>query len=380
MPVLKVGLLLPNSNMISRLAGDIRQWFGIGLRGAAQADFEFVVETTAYNESGTQVRAKIQDLLIKHEADLIVAPLNPGLVRHVADLASGQEVPIIVLTMGEDVFLGDTAPPWIFVNSFGLWRSMWIAGYLAVQRHGANICTISAAHEGGYGMGFAFALGVEVAGGTLQATLPLPLASDQGAVSARLAEAVALGADAVLCACSGSTFDLFQRSCEDAANDLPLIALSPSAYLPGCRSPMAPVRPLRSVGTWAPDTPASAEFIADFHLRTERAAHAYALLAYEAGLLIAKALSGPDFPGNGRKLAACLLDAFIDGPRGRIGFDPTWQEIAARPVELLVSPDPDGAIVESEALETVPPELEEQVAMARKNMEKQGWLNPYLVA
>ena len=107
----RIGLLLPNSNIINRLAADIRGQVAEGFGGGGLPPAEFIVEATAYNASRDEVRARLQELLIKHDADLIIAPLNPGMIASVEDLARGQETPLFILTMGEDICEGDLAPP-----------------------------------------------------------------------------------------------------------------------------------------------------------------------------------------------------------------------------------------------------------------------------
>ena len=129
---MRIGLLLPNSNYVPRLAKDIRQWIDIGLSEGGSTSHELFIETTTYNESKNLVRSALQDLLIKQDVDVVVAPLNPAMAADVEDLMGGQEVPLIMLNMGEDIGVGDTAPPWVFSNSFNLWRSSWLMGQMAV--------------------------------------------------------------------------------------------------------------------------------------------------------------------------------------------------------------------------------------------------------
>ena len=70
----------------------------------------------------------------------------------------------------------------------------------------------------------------------------------------------------------------------------------------------------------------------------------------------------------------------VDGPRGPVAFDPRTQEIAPAQHLLHMRRDGDRTIV-ARADTPAPPEiLAEQIALARKNVAKNGWLNPYLVA
>ena len=377
----RIGLLLPGSNYIPGLATDIRRWFSEGLGGNTSEDVEFVVEATGYNASRTEVRSRLQDLFIKHDVDLVVAPLNPGMVPQVADLARNQQAPLFVLTLGEDIFEGDLAPPWVFVTSLGAWRSAWLAGYWAVGSHGPNLCCITSSHDGGYGLAFAFGLGLEAAGGNLAATIPSPVRDlDDDTAAELVGFASGMKPDAVMLLASGDDRDALARAMADHPETLPTVGLAPFAYLPGARAQAVPLPEHTAFGGWNPMLPQSAAFIEAFHARAGRPAHAYALLAYETGGLIGDALRRSEAPPRNEAFLAPFMDATFDGPRGPIAFDGELQEATADQVRMQVSAEPDGVVV-SDA-ETIPaiPLLTEQIAAARKNLDKQGWFNPYLIA
>ena len=78
--MLRIGLVLPNSNFIGKLAADIKYWAAAGLSGGGFSGFEIAVETTPYNASASELKAKMQDLLIKQDVDVLIAPLNSGML------------------------------------------------------------------------------------------------------------------------------------------------------------------------------------------------------------------------------------------------------------------------------------------------------------
>ena len=378
---MRIGLLLPNSNFITRLAADIRRWLVLGLEENGSAG-ELFIEACGYNEKASTLREKLQHLVMRDDVDLIVAPLNPGMVSHIADLLPGQQTPLVTLTMGEDVVEGDTAPPWLFVNSFGLWRSAWLNGWHAVHTHGPKICTMSAAHEGGYGLAFAAALGVEAAGGEIAAALPLPMQFTADHVAAHMSVAIEVAANAIILLASGEAQDAVSAALAGPGGNPGAIAITgfaPHAWLPGGRRPDAGAPASALFSSWDPGAPSSAAFIDRFVADNNSPAHAYALMAYEAGGLIAAALSGGQGPMQGEGLCQALAAATFDGPRGPASFDPQTQEIN-QPQHLLESRDGGALVVCKGDTPEIPELLAEQVALARQKVGKSGWLNPYLVA
>ena len=373
---MRIGLLLANSRFVPQLAADVRHWIAKGLAGA---DHRLVVEATPYNESPFQVRDKIQRLMVAEEADIVVAPLGAGMLPRVADLAAGQEVPLLVLTMGEDVCEGDTVPPWVFVNSLGLWRSAWLTGRMAGEGLGSRVCIVSAAHESGYGLNFAVALGVESAGGAVVATMPAPAVTDEAAVSELVERAAALAPDGIVLLASGEP--LAPLAAAFAASSFPTVGLAPHAWLPDGYRPGDGARFPAGVTGWNPLAKPGADFIAAFAAAEDRPAHAHAVLALEAGRLIADAAARCGGRPRGERLRAALAAATATGPRGPLRFDAETQEATTPQHCLRFATGPDGTMraVAAEAA-AEPPLLAEQVELARRRLAKQGWLNPYLFA
>lgn len=91
---MRIGLLLANSSIIPRLAADIRTCV-VDALAARSVEHEIVVETTSHNESAAVVRDALQDLVIKHDVDVVVAPLNPSVAAAVEPTMRGQHAPLV---------------------------------------------------------------------------------------------------------------------------------------------------------------------------------------------------------------------------------------------------------------------------------------------
>lgn len=371
---MRVGLLLANSTFIDRLAGDIRRAVDLGLRHGGVSDARLIVETTGYNERVEDVRAGLQDLLIKQDCDAVVLPLNPSLAAEVADLAEGQQVPVILLSMGEDVCLGTIAPPWVFTLDFGIWASAWLLGYHAVETTGQNIALMSAPHAGGYGLPFAVALGIEQAGGQIQRVLPIVpgmAASDLEPVVQGLAEDAP---DAVILLAAPGEGDVPLSVFEVEAPDVTVLQLAPLRF--GSAS-AANGAATPTVTGWNPVSDGAVRFAEIFAQETGRIAHPHAVMGYEAGLALAtaKAASGP----GGMALRNALASASPCGPRGPVTFDPETQHSIA-PQVLVEFATGDLPVVVRTRTMSPPSRLLEDRTQAQQTMQKQGWLNPYLIA
>ena len=234
-------------------------------------------------------------------------------------------------------------------------------------------------HESGYGLNLAVALGVESAGGTIVATIPAPAVADEAAVAQLAGQAAALEPDALALLASGEPLAALDAAF--AACSLPMVGLPPHAWSPDGRRPRDGARFPAAVSSWNPLAKAGAGFIADFAAAEDRPAHAHAVLALEAGRLIADAAARCGGRPHSERLRAALADATAVGPRGPVRFDPETQEVIAPQHAVRFAAAPDGTMraVSADVL-AEPLLLAEQVGLARRRLAKQGWLNPYLVA
>lgn len=369
---MRVGLLLANSKFIDRLAGDIRRAVDLGLRHGGLANADLVVETTSYNESISGVRAGVQDLAIKHDVDVVVLPLNPSLAPEVADLAKGQSMPVILLSMGEDVCIGDSAPPWVFSIDFGLWSSAWLIGHDAAKTRGTNVSIISAPHGGGYGLTFAAALGAEAAGGEIRRLLPIVSGLTSEDTDRVLAVLRSDDSDSLIVLGAASEQDELIARCQSILPDVPVVGLAPPRFAHGADADGS--SSAHSITSWNPVSGPAVAFSEAFGAATGRLPHPHAVMAYEAGLALASCANA-----RGPALRDALNHTQIDGPRGVLTFDA--ETLTASAPQFHVTFMQGEAPAPASAHRVDPPEaLNKHRETARLKTQKQGWLNPFLMA
>jgi ABC-type branched-subunit amino acid transport system substrate-binding protein len=383
MPV-NIGLLVPNSNFIPFFSRDILFALELGLKKEKLEDYQLIPEMCGYNAKKEVLAEKAQILLVKNRVDLVIAPLNVGMFEMVAGFFASNQVPLVVLSMGEDPIFESAQNPHIFVNSFNLWQSAWMAGYWGAETFGKRACSIAALHDGGYGMGFAFALGVEAQGGQLIQSAVTHRNSSSENPEEKIRELASNHPDFIFGLYSGKESISFLQTYQSLRLDerIPLMGLPPMAaehlWPPGGEFPSG----VKIVSSWNRRSAESRQFEQEFCEQAGHAPNPYLALAYETGQLIARAAQeiGPGAP-KPNQLAEMLKDVECFGPRGLVKFDPLSQETQTCAYLQEIHLDDEGRFHYKtlDKLET-PPLFFEQQALARKNLIKQGWLNPYLIA
>lgn len=377
---LKIGILAPSSNYIPFIGQDILSALTLALR-----DFQVELQMafSGYNCDETLVNGKIQELQVVQGAQLVVAPLNSTLAERVASAVSVTKLPLIVNTLGEDPISLEQHEN-LFVNSFDVWKSCWLAGSWAGTHKGKRGCMAAAFHDAGYGTGTAFTLGLDAARAELAQVVVTHRESRTESSATQIAELLENQPDFIFCLYSGKEALSFLQdyAAVDPDRKAPLIGLPFMADQLSTATNDPRAISLVVSTSWPRNTTADEEFTSGFFEATGREPHCYALLAYETGLLIARALTElTDSRCSTESLANALTHARASGPRGDLFFasGTQWPDLPSYLCEIAQT---RGGSVESVPLAqlTAPPRCFEQYREICQKVPKQGWLNPYLIA
>jgi ABC-type branched-subunit amino acid transport system substrate-binding protein len=370
---LRIGVLPPASNFVPFLAADLLAALQFGFAESG-VPVELIPEFAGHNAEPKLLLPKVQHLLLLQRVAAVVAPLNVALIDKLSGTFQNQATPLVVLSMGEDPLFEGARNPFVFVNSFQLWRAAWMSGYLGARRFGPRAGALVSLHEGGYGLAFAFQLGLEAANGSLLQTAVTHTQSSSEDPSSAIASIVAREPDFIWAAYSGKEAASFFTACGAAAfrPKIPVLGLPPLVDEHVRKSAGDSV-----LGTYfmAPHPPRAEApgAVAALAKAIGRPPHPYALLAYESAHLIASAARAVETPDSFLSdFPRLLRQAEFRGPRGLIRFD-NGAELES-PVCLRQVNAGSDSVEEIEP----PPLLNEQSALARRNLAKQGWVNPYL--
>lgn len=388
---MKIGFLLPNSVFIPSVGKDLVTFFKKGLQDGGVSDFEVAIEVGGYNALEQVVSDKMNSLLLKDDVDLIFAPLNIGLYRKVAPIFDSSKIPLIANWLGEDLLFERDIFKGIFTHGLDQWQSAWMTGYHGCKTLGKQGVAISSIHDGGYGMSLASSIGIETAGGRQIFTGITHRDSRSEDPTETLKAAYSSEVDFTLGLYSSKEGVSFLNS---------YWALGHKNETLLGNSFMVEDDVLAEVGdkalgiqvtsNWNRDNDSNEDNSNEKNMafrtwaKENRGAepNAYALLAYESGLMAATAATRIEgsLEGNRQAYLDALRDVSVEGPRGAVSFHKGLEEPKPKEYLLEVSKREDGSLYKRMVKELEIPEVYyEQRDMARKNLDKQGWTNPYLI-
>lgn len=365
-------MLPPNSNFVPFLAKDMLAAIELGLK-EARLDADLIIESAGYNADFATFTQSVQRLILSKSVHCVIAPLNVSLIEKTAGYFESQGVPLIALNLTEDPLFESARNPFIFVNSFYLWHSAWMSGYLAGQRFGKRAASIVALHEGGYNLTFAFQLGLEAAGGELVKSCVTHIKSTSDDPTEKIREIASQNPDFIWAAYSGKEAVSFLKAFESSGfkGKIPLMTISPMVSRSIRRNAGSSVD-----GIWYV-TPAYSQGNETENLLAEalgREPNPYAELAYESVKLLADAVRNADETKNFAEVFPELLqNAKFQSHRGAVQFNNYFGDEAFCLRQVTGEEDTSEKI-------SAPPNLNEQYPLACRKLVKEGWVNPYLCA
>lgn len=369
---LRLGVLAPGSNFVPFLAGDMLSAFESGLK-EARFDAELVIESAGYNADSKMLIPAIQQLILARRVNCIIAPLNVSLIGKISGYCESQNIPLIALNLTEDPLYEASRNPFVFVNSFHLWHSAWMSGYLAGRRFGSRGAAIVPIHEAGYGLMFAFQLGLEAAQGGLTKVAVTHRNSSSEDPTEHINEITAQPPDFIWAAYSGKEAASFLTAFEAAGfkDKIPLMTISPTVSQNVRQLSGSLMNGIWYVASENYDADVSANSLVKI---SGRQPNPYGTLAYEAARLIAAAVRNMD---NSKDFAEVFPEALRQAEfksfRGKVRFN---DDSDAETFYLRQITNGKDTIEKIAA----PPLLKEQYRLACKKLVKEGWVNPYLCA
>lgn len=341
----RVGLILPESEVGSRF----HQGLQLALPGQAVA-----VEQVPVGRVGA---AEGAGRLLAGGYDRLVGLMGPDVASGLTAQLSEAGATLLAVDTGANLIRTAEESSQVVTHSLGLWRAALALGAWSARHYGPRSLVLSGIHESGYDMLHAFEIGVTQAGGS-----PLPALVTHHPTapvdwSVVLDQVQAAGPDLVYALYSGTAAVEFLRAWRERGLPIPLVAsafLVDEAILPEHEGR---AEGLLSASSWAPglSTAVNQDFVTAFTAATGTAPDAFALLGYEAGLLL------------GADLQA------VDGPRGWIRPGPLGATRSSLHLRQVIG-------LTNQVVGALPTPAENDLAVAElRSAVRTGWINPYLV-
>lgn len=322
----KIGVLLPYSGTYASLAKEIDAGFDMALEEIG-GEFEIVREDT---EATPPVGlAKAKKLVLQDEVDVLTGIVHSGVLGAVLDFVNETKVPLVVSNAGLDAATGERCTPYLTRVSFTNASPSTAMGEWLAKEGIKTVFTLAPDYAAGKDTIGAFQEAFEANGGKVVGSdwTPFQKTQDWGPY---LAKAKDSGAEAIYSFYAGGEAIAFVKQYDSFGlkGTMPLYGsgfLTSPLYV-AAEGPAANgvVASLHYVPTIEGER--NAKFVEDFRAKYGHTPSEYAVQGYDAGRLIAGAVSGG--AADREALAAALPKVDIsDSPRGPVSIDPATHNI-----------------------------------------------------
>jgi branched-chain amino acid transport system substrate-binding protein len=383
-PPLKIGILLPSSNLKPGAPRDLMAGFGLGLENlqVVNPGREIVVVTEDIGTGQMAAPVKAGKLLESDQVDLLIGFVNPAVGAMLAPLfRDNSRVPFLAAGMGEYMNRSGDCDPAILRSTLLYWQSHWTMGVWAAEHIGKTAYIASSLYDSGYDSSWAFQLGFESSGGEIVGRSPA-FASPDGAEL--FAEIRRIEPALVYGLYSGNEAVDFVRGY--AATGLAgTIPLAGSAFLTdedNLRSLGEDAAGILSCFSWTPDLtlPENLRFVGTYEARHGRTPDAFGLLGYDTAAIAVEALRlmkeqkvAPD------SLTTALAAARLAGPRGPMAIESGSGSVTSPLYIREVVMRRGQAVNQRIATAAAISETDRRTEPVRSAM-RTGWNNAYLCA
>lgn len=373
-----IGVLLPRS----QISPGLGERFLAGLRLALPERAGLRLVSADYGTSQIMAEEQTKRLLGWERVDLLVGLLSVNLAAMLQPLLDERGAICLAANLGENLPRAVERHPLCFQHTLGLWQANWALGRWAAQHLGRRALMAQSFYDSGFDLPYAFQHGFEAAGGEVLHTVVSHVPPDRGSFGPLFARAAELRPDLVFASYCGPAATQFLRAYAEAglAGRVPLLGSGFLTDTPLLREQAAAALGVRSARGWTDLSAAEPgrAFAAAYQAAEGAPPDAFALLGYECGLLLGQALGASAGDCRPAQLGPALAAAAVDGPRGRLRFEPDTRSSAVEAIYLHEVGERDGAFAPALLARLDPPtEADPRFDELRHGL-RSGWVNTYL--
>ncbi|MBT8271181.1 MAG: ABC transporter substrate-binding protein, partial [Bacteroidia bacterium] len=320
---IKIGILIPQSDMFPALALDLLNGLKLALGGSENQaiDATFVLENIGAGTDETLLQ-KAQKLLVGEEVDITIAFSGSHILEKLCKLYDSAKKPLIHIDLGGNVLKSEHESPYVLHQSLNLWQSAYAAGKYAVQKFGSKAVVAASFYDGGYHLTEGFVRGFEDNGGEIGGYFVAPMDYKADSFAGMIDLINRENPDVIFALFSYNegvkVFDLLSNS--DINGKIPILAI-PVMTDEGINDRNYKLEKVYSVASWAfdDDTPEMQGFRSQYISHHEDAPSIMALLGYEAGLIVLNAIT--EAKGIPKRIGEYFNEKTLTTPRGPLSIN-----------------------------------------------------------
>ena len=380
---MKVGVLLPKSNMYPTLGRNYINGIKLGLTQSGEDSVELEIRSIGLCTDGARVAQDFENQILMDDYCAAVGFIGQIAMTEISSVADANRIPLLVSNLGANPLAYECERSnYVFYNSMNARESAYLAaGYLASK----GVKTIALAisfYDAGYHIHSGLIQGLNNHGIEVISNYVQPAEIQEDTESQLEELLINCGADAVVGIFSG----LAARTFAELAAKVNLTKRVDfyttqyavhSSFLKQYKNELTGVK---NFGSWSVFDETAKKFNHDFHKNYDEHADEFALLGYETGLFLAEAIKACGTEKvTAKLLAQKLREIRVLGPRGERAFSDDEQKTQSKHF-LREVVERDGEVTNEILEELKGSKYPKDFYQVLEDVVLPGWKNPYFVA
>ncbi len=374
---IKIGILLPKSDMFPSLAIDILN--GLKLCLNKEDEFQFVpkylIESIG-NATDFGILERVERMLLAEETDVIICFCSDFLLDSLITIANSYRKPLIHITLGARVLKSTHISPYVLHLSLNVCATNYLAGQYAATHFGKKGALLSSFYDGGYQLSESFFQGFTDHGGEIVFNYVSPLDYKTESFDAMIEGLEAAKPETIFLVFSYKEGNkVFSKLRESGLDAIPSMVI-PLMVDESQEIANDTIQNVYSVASWAfnEELEILKQFNSDFKNTYEKRPTIFGLLGYEAGTVLMHCLQeAKTIPAQ---LGAYFKNKTLRTLRGELYFTNYHESIPQyfRLRKLEISEGHYQNISEAVLDST----LSEMMYDKMEPLPYTGWKNPYI--
>lgn len=373
---IKIGILLPRSDMYPTLALDFLNGFRMGLsdRGDNVITPELVIESIG-NATGDYVLKTAEKMILQENVDLTISFCSIFNLKELVSIFSAYKKNLIHLDLGGNVLTPDHVSPYVIHQSLNLWQSAYRSGEYAAKNLGKNAAIAASFYDGGYHLLESFVKGFTSNGGNIIYPYVAPFdyktETYQNLVDGLQNHKPDFVYSLFTYKEEIKVLNALSEKLED--KNLPIL-WSPLLDLGQQNCTLSNVFSISSWDLDCEDTE-MLKFQNSYSQTYEKSPNSIGLLGYETGLTVQQLYSGAEKTPS--EIGQSSKQLNIPSPRGKLSFN-SFHE-SQTPVNLVRKYDFSDGTYTRTVIQRMEKTFDETLYDHFKHLTTSGWQNPYII-
>lgn len=320
---LKIGILLPRSDMFPTLAMDFLNGLKLAFENSSAQGTppQFIVEGVG-NAVDPGLLKTAEKLILQEDVDLTIAFCGYNNLTELVSIFNNYKKPLIRIDLGGTVLTQEQTSPYALHHTLNLWQSAYTAGTYVPENLGKRVSVIASIYDGGYHLAAGFVKGLADAGGEVCSYYGGPMDYKSESFSAMVEEIREAKPEVIFGLFSykegKKIFDVLAKS--DLNGKVPILVI-PVMTDETINTENYKLEKVYSIASWAFDdeNPEMRNFVAAYEKLHEAVPNIISLLGYEAGLTVSSCISSEG--KIAAKLSESLQNKAIATPRGELNYN-----------------------------------------------------------